>query len=148
MTEHGVADRLPRRGADGMAQALAIRPATGRLGILTPGMGAVATTTYAGVLAVRQGRALPFGSLTQMGRIRLGPRTAGRNPLIKDFVPLADLGDLVFGGWDPIPDNAFEAAQKAGVLSPADLGPLREELEAIRPMPAVFDRRWVRNLDG
>jgi myo-inositol-1-phosphate synthase len=131
-----------------MTEAIDITPATGRLGILTPGMGAVATTTYAGVLAVRQGRALPFGSLTQMGRIRLGPRTAGRNPLIKDFVPLADLGDLVFGGWDPIPDNAFEAAQKAGVLSPADLGPLREELEVIRPMPAVFDRRWVRNLDG
>ncbi|HZQ37901.1 MAG TPA: inositol-3-phosphate synthase [Dehalococcoidia bacterium] len=131
-----------------MPQATEIRPATGRLGILTPGMGAVATTTYAGILAVRQGRAKPIGSLTQMGRIRLGKRTEHRNPLIKDFVPLAGLDDLVFGGWDPFPDNAFEAACKAGVLSAADLLPLRDELDAIRPMPAVFDRAYVRNLDG
>ncbi len=131
-----------------MPQAIEIRPASGRLGILTPGMGAVATTTYAGILAVRQGRAKPIGSLTQMGRIRLGKRTEHRNPLIKEFVPLAGLDDLVFGGWDPIPDNAFEAACKAGVLSAADLLPLRDELDAIRPMPAVFDRAYVRNLDG
>jgi myo-inositol-1-phosphate synthase len=137
-----------QQGAFTMPQATAIRPATGRLGILTPGMGAVATTTYAGILAVRQGRARPIGSLTQMGRIRLGKRTEHRNPLIKDFVPLAGLDDLVFGGWDPIPDNAFEAACKAGVLSAADLLPLRDELDAIRPMPAVFDRAYVRNLDG
>ena len=131
-----------------MAPPVEIKPAAGRLGILTPGMGAVATTTYAGVLAVRQGRAMPIGSLTQMGRIRLGKRTEGRNPLISEFVPLSGLNDLVFGGWDPIPDTAFEAAVKAGVLSAQDLFPLREELEAIRPMPAVFDQRYVRNLDG
>ncbi len=131
-----------------MGTPIPIRPAAGRLGVLTPGMGAVATTFYAGVMAIRQGRALPIGSLTQMGHIRLGKRTEGRNPLIKDFVPLADLNDLVFGGWDPIPDNAYEAARKAGVLREEDLLPLREELAAIRPMPAVFDRRYVRNLDG
>ncbi len=131
-----------------MGTPIDIRPAAGRLGVLTPGMGAVATTFYAGVMAIRQGRALPIGSLTQMGHIRLGKRTEGRNPLIKDFVPLADLNDLVFGGWDPISDNAYEAACKAGVLQEKDLLPLREELAAIRPMPAVFDRRYVRNLDG
>ncbi|HVC31730.1 MAG TPA: inositol-3-phosphate synthase [Steroidobacteraceae bacterium] len=131
-----------------MGQPITIKPAGGRLGILTPGMGAVATTFYAGVFAVRQERAMPFGSLTQMGRIRLGKRTEGRNPLIADFVPLANLNELVFGGWDPFPDNAFEAAAKAGVLAAKDLLPLREELEAIRPMPAVFDRGYVRNLDG
>jgi myo-inositol-1-phosphate synthase len=131
-----------------MTEAVTVRPAGGRLGILTPGMGAVATTLYAGVSAVRQGQAQPFGSLTQMGRIRLGKRTEGRNPLIADFVPLANLNELVFGGWDPFPDSAFEAAVKAGVLSAQDLFPLREELEAIRPMPAVFDREYVRNLDG
>jgi myo-inositol-1-phosphate synthase len=131
-----------------MGTPIDIRPAAGRLGVLTPGMGAVATTFYAGVMAIRQGRALPIGSLTQMGHIRLGKRTEGRNPRIKDFVPLADLDDLVFGGWDPIPDNAYEAARKAGVLQEKDLLPLREELAAIRPMPAVFDRRYVRNLDG
>jgi len=131
-----------------VAEAMAIKPAAGRLGILTPGMGAVATTTYAGILAVRQRRALPFGSLTQMAHIRLGERSEGRNPLIKDFVPLSDLNDIVFGGWDAFKDSAFEAACKAGVLQARDLLPLREELEAIRPMPAVFDRRWIRNLDG
>ena len=131
-----------------MGTPITLRPATGRLGVLTPGMGAVATTFYAGVMAIRRGRALPIGSLTQMGHIRLGKRTEGRNPLIKDFVPLAELNDLVFGGWDPIPDNAYEAARKAGVLREEDLRPLREELAAIRPMPAVFDRRYVRNLDG
>jgi myo-inositol-1-phosphate synthase len=131
-----------------MAQPIEIRPAGGRLGVLTPGMGAVATTTYAGVLAVRQERALPFGSLTQMGHIRLDKRTEGRNPLIRDLVPLANLNELVFGGWDPFPDNAFEAATKAGVLSATDLAPLRDHLEAIRPMPAVFDRAYVRNIDG
>ncbi|MGD9894127.1 MAG: inositol-3-phosphate synthase [Dehalococcoidia bacterium] len=131
-----------------MAEAIDLKPAAGRLGILTPGMGAVATTTYAGVLAVRQEHATPFGSLTQMGRIRLGKRTEDRNPLIRDFVPLAGLGDLVFGGWDPFSDNAFEAAVKAGVLSAKDLLPLQDQLSAIRPMPAVFDREYVRNIDG
>ncbi len=125
-----------------------IQSPTGRLGVLTPGMGAVATTLYAGVSAVLQERAMPFGSLTQMGRIRLGKRTDNRNPLIKEFVPLARLQDLAFGGWDPIPDNAFDAAVRAGVLSAADLLPLREQLESIKPMPAVFDRAYVRNISG
>jgi myo-inositol-1-phosphate synthase len=135
-------------GRYAVTEQFEIKSPAGRLGVLTPGMGAVATTTYAGVLAVRQERAQPFGSLTQMGRIRLGKRTEHRNPLIKDFVPLAGIGQLVFGGWDPFPDSAFEAACKAGVLSAKDLLPLRDELEAIRPMPAAFDRQFVRNLDG
>jgi myo-inositol-1-phosphate synthase len=131
-----------------MADPIAIAPASGRLGVLTPGMGAVATTFYAGVLAVREGRSIPIGSLTQMGHIRLGKRTEHRNPLIKDLVPLAALDDLVLGGWDPFPDNAFVAACKAGVLQDRDLLPLRDQLESIQPMPAVFDRDYVRNLDG
>jgi myo-inositol-1-phosphate synthase len=131
-----------------MTGPVEIKPAAGRLGVLTPGMGAVATTLYSGVLAVRQGRSMPIGSLTQMGHIRLGRRTEGRNPLIKDFVPLAGLDDLVFGGWDPFPDNAFDAAVKAGVLAAKDLLPLQEQLTAIKPMTAVFDRAYVRNLDG
>jgi myo-inositol-1-phosphate synthase len=131
-----------------MPTAIDIKPAAGRLGVLTPGMGAVATTTYAGVLAVRQGLAMPIGSLTQMGHIRLGKRTEHRNPMISEFVPLAGLDNIVFGGWDPFPDSAFEAAVNAGVLAAKDLLPLRDELEAIRPMPAVFDRAYVRNLDG
>ena len=94
-----------------------IKPATGKLGILTPGMGAVATTFIAGVEAIRRGLAKPIGSLTQMGTIRLGKRTDGRSPLIREFVPLAKLDDIVFGGWDLFPDDAFQAASKAGVLS-------------------------------
>src|SRR3954453_19769226 len=94
-----------------------IRPATGKLGILTPGMGAVATTFMAGVEAIRRGKSKPIGSLTQMGTIRLGKRTDGRSPLISEFVPLAKLEDIVFGGWDLFPDDAYQAACKAGVLS-------------------------------
>ncbi len=131
-----------------MAEPLQIAPATGRLGILTPGMGAVATTLYAGVLASRQGLAEPIGSLSQMAHIRLGEREEGRNPLIKDFVPLAGLDDVVFGGWDPISPNALEAARTCGVLDERDLGPLSGALEGIVAMPAVFDQRWVRNLEG
>ena len=125
-----------------------IAPATGRLGILTPGMGAVASTAYAGVIAARLGLAVPIGSLTQMAHIRLGQRTEGRNPLIRDFVPLASLDDIVFGGWDPISPNALEAARTAGVLSSEDLNPLSAELEGIVAMDAVFDQRWVKRLDG
>src|SRR3954468_13477337 len=99
-----------------------IRPAKGKLGILTPGMGAVATTFMAGVEAIRRGKSKPIGSLTQMGTIRLGKRTDGRSPLIKEFVPLAKLEDIVFGGWDLFPDDAYQAAAKAGVLSKEDLG--------------------------
>ncbi|MFI5044549.1 MAG: inositol-3-phosphate synthase [Acidimicrobiales bacterium] len=131
-----------------MPEPLQIAPASGRLGILTPGMGAVASTAYAGVLATRAGRAVPVGSLTQMAHIRLGRREEGRNPLIKDFAPIASLDDLVFGGWDPISPNALEAARTCGVLNEADLGPLSGELEGIVAMPAVFDQRWVKRLDG
>jgi myo-inositol-1-phosphate synthase len=121
---------------------------TGKLGILLVGMGAVSTTTIAGVLAVRRGLAKPIGSLTQMGTIRLGKRTEGRSPLIKDFVPLASLDDIVFGGWDIFEDNSYEAAKTAGVLETTLLDQIKPELEAIRPWPAVFDRRYVKRLDG
>jgi len=128
--------------------AVDIRPASGKLGVLTPGMGAVATTFYAGVFAVRKGLAKPFGSLTQLGHIRLGKRTENRNPMVKDFVPLASLDDLVFGGWDPIPDDAYSAAKRAGVLTPQDLEGVKDELAAIKPMPAVFSHDWVKLLTG
>ena len=125
-----------------------ITPAEGKLGILIPGLGAVATTMIAGVVAARRGLATPVGSLTQLGHIRLGKRTEGRNPLIRDFVPIAGLDDLVFGGWDVYADNVYEAALKARVLEPAMLEKVRAELEPIVPMPAVFDKEYVRNLDG
>jgi len=124
----------------------AIRPAEGKLGILTPGMGAVTTTFIAGVEAVRRRLAEPIGSLTQMGAIRLGKRTDNRSPKIRDFVPLAGLDDLVFGGWDIFPDNAYQAARHAGVLEPALLEQLRAPLEAIAPMPAVFEQNYVPRL--
>jgi myo-inositol-1-phosphate synthase len=125
-----------------------IAPAAGKLGILTPGLGAVSTTFVAGVHAVRRGLAAPVGSLTQMGTVRLGKRTENRSPRIDEFVPLAGIGDLVFGAWDIFPDNAYQAALKAGVLERALLEQLRPELEALRPMPAVFDQRFVKRLDG
>ena len=125
-----------------------IADAKGKLGILLVGMGAVSTTTIAGVMAIRKGLAKPIGSLTQMGTIRLGKRTEGRSPLIKDFVPLSSLDDVVFGGWDIFEDNAYEAAKTAGVLDKDLLNQIRPELEAIKPMPAVFDRRYVKRLDG
>jgi len=131
-----------------VSKPIEIRKPQGKLGVLTPGMGAVATTFYSGVLSVRKGLSKPIGSLTQMGHIRLGKRTDNRNPLVKDFVPLASLDDLVFGGWDPIPDNAYEAATKAGVLEERDLLPIKDELEAIRPMTAVFDPEYVKKLHG
>jgi myo-inositol-1-phosphate synthase len=125
-----------------------IDAATGKLGILLVGMGAVSTTTIAGVLAVRRGLARPIGSLTQMGTVRLGKRPEGRSPLIKDFVPLASLDDIVFGAWDIFDDNAYEGAKTAGVLEESLLAQIRPELEAIKPMAAVFDRRYVKRLDG
>jgi myo-inositol-1-phosphate synthase len=125
-----------------------IADATGKLGVLLVGLGAVSTTTIAGVLAVRRGLAPPIGSLTQMGTIRLGKRTEARSPLIKDFVPLASLESVVFGAWDIFEDNAYEAAKTAGVLEADLLEKIRPELEAIRPMSAVFDRRYVKRLDG
>ena len=111
-------------------------------------MGAVSTTTIAGVIAIHRGLAKPIGSLTQMGTVRLGKRTEGRSPLIKDFVPLASLNDIVFGGWDIFEDNAYEAAKTAGVLDKDLLEQIRPDLEAIKPMPAVFDRQYVKRLDG
>jgi myo-inositol-1-phosphate synthase len=128
--------------------APSIRPAGGTLGILTPGLGAVATTFMAGVESVRRGHATPIGSLTQMATIRLGKRTENRSPLIKDFVPLASLDDIVFGAWDPIPDDAYTAAKKAGVLEDRDLEPIAGFLKAIRPMPAVFDNKYVTRING
>ncbi len=116
--------------------------------MLLVGMGAVSTTTIAGVLAVRRGLAKPIGSLTQMGTVRLGKRTDKRSPLIKDFVPLANLDDVVFGGWDIFEDNSYEAAKTAGVLAPELLEQIRPELEQIKPWPAVFDRQYVKRLDG
>ncbi len=118
----------------------------GKLGILLPGMGAVATTLITGVLAARDGLGIPVGSLTQMGRIRLGKRTDNRNPLIKDFVPLAELNDIVFGGWDLFEDNAYEAAVKAKVLDKFLVEHYKEELSAIKPMKAVFDPAYIPNL--
>lgn len=125
-----------------------ILPPDGKVGVLLPGLGAVATTFIAGVIAVRKGIAQPFGSLTQMGTIRLGKRTEHRFPKIKDFVPLAELSQLVFGGWDIFEENAYEAAKHAGVLDAQLLEELRPELEAISPMKAVFDQRYVRRLHG
>jgi myo-inositol-1-phosphate synthase len=124
------------------------RPASGRLGVLIPGLGAVATTFIAGVESVRRGHSKPIGSLTQMATIRLGKRTEKRSPYIKEFAPLAELEDLVFGGWDPIPDDALTAARKAGVLEEKDLAPIADFLAGIKPMPAVFDQKYVSRLSG
>jgi myo-inositol-1-phosphate synthase len=125
-----------------------ITPARGKLGVLLVGLGAVSTTTIAGVMAIRKGLAQPIGSLTQMGTIRLGKRTENRTPHIKDFVPLAGLDDIVFGGWDIFEEDCYAAARTAGVLEPSQIEPIRQELEAIKPMPAVFDQRYVKRLDG
>jgi myo-inositol-1-phosphate synthase len=111
-------------------------------------MGAVATTFIAGVESVRRSLALPIGSVTQLGTIRLGKRTEGRSPAIRDFVPLARLEDLVFGGWDPIPDNAYASAKVAGVLEDRHLAPIADFLQGIVPMPAVFDQFYVKRLNG
>ncbi|MDQ3906845.1 MAG: inositol-3-phosphate synthase, partial [Acidobacteriota bacterium] len=125
-----------------------IAPAKGRLGVLLVGLGAVSTTFIAGVEAIKRGLAKPIGSLTQMGAIRLGKRTEGRNPLIKEFVPLADLNDLVFGAWDIFEDSAYDAAMHAGVLEKELLSQLRTPLQKIKPMRAVFDQRYVKRLNG
>ncbi len=125
-----------------------IKAPEGKLGVLTPGMGAVATTFIAGVLSIRKGHGKPIGSLTQMGTIRLGKRTENRSPKIKDFVPLAELDDLVFGGWDIFEENAYDAAMKAGVLDKEDLNVVKDELQKIKPMPAVFDPEYVKKLNG
>ena len=129
-------------------RASTIRPATGKLGIITPGLGAVATTFMAGVESIRRGLSSPVGSLTQMATIRLGKRAENRSPLIKDFVPLADLKDIVFGAWDPIPDDAYTAAKKAGVLEEKHLEPIADFLKKIKPMPAVFENKYVTRIHG
>src|SRR5437762_1862988 len=125
-----------------------IAPAKGKLGILLPGMGAVSTTFMAGVELVRKGKSQPVGSLTQMGTIRLGKRTDARSPLIKKFVPLAELSDLTFGGWDIFKDNAYQSAANAGVLNPQDLGKVKPFLSTIKPMKAAFDHDFVKMIDG
>jgi myo-inositol-1-phosphate synthase len=125
-----------------------IAPAQGKLGVLLVGLGAVSTTFIAGVLAIRKGLASPIGSLTQMGHIRLGKRTDNRSPKIKEIVPIAELDDIVFGGWDIFEANCYEAAKTAGVLESALLEQIRPELEAIKPWPAVFDQRYVKRLQG
>src|ERR1700761_1062064 len=127
-------------------RAADIKPAEGKLGIMIPGMGAVAPTLIAGVEAVRRGYAKPVGSLTQMGTIRLGKPTDDRSPLVKDFVPLAPLNDLVFTGWDIFGGNLYDAAKTAAVLDRDQLEQMRPFLEAIQPMPAAFDQEWVKRL--
>ena len=125
-----------------------VAPADGKLGVLLVGLGAVATTFIAGVENVRRGGATPVGSLGEMATIRLGKRTESRSPLIKDFVPLASLDNMVFGAWDPIPDNAYESAKVAGVLEARHLDPIKDFLSGIKPMPAVFDQKYVKRLEG
>lgn len=125
-----------------------IDPVSGRLGVLLPGMGAVATTFIAGVELARRGLGQPFGSLTQLGTIRLGKRTDNRSPRIHDFVPLAPLDSIEFGAWDIFPDDAFTAATKAGVLSKDHLGSIKDFMTGIQPMPGVFDPGYVKKLDG
>ena len=131
-----------------MSDGLSIAPAGGKVGLLLVGLGAVSTTTIAGILAIRKGLAKPIGALTQMGTVRLGKRTEARSPAISEFVPMAGLDSLVFGGWDIFEDDCYEAARTAGVLEPALLDQVKDELAAIKPWPAVFDRQYVKRLDG
>jgi myo-inositol-1-phosphate synthase len=131
-----------------ISKGMEIAPATGKLGIVIPGMGAISSTFIAGVEAIKKGFAKPIGSLTQMGTIRLGKRTENRIPAIKDFVPLASLDDLVFGGWDIFSDDIYQAGVKAGVLERSLLDSVKPALEAVRPWTAVFDKSYVRRLDG
>src|ERR1700723_4003405 len=131
-----------------MRRPVSVAPPKGKLGVLAPGMGAVSTTFMAGVELVRRGHAVPVGSLTQLGTIRLGKRTDGRTPKIKDFVQLAKLDDIVFGGGDVFSDYPYQAASKAGVLEAKDLAKAEKFLKSIKPMKAVFDQNYVKNLHG
>ena len=131
-----------------ISKGIQIAPPQGKLGVVVPGMGAVASTFIAGVEAVRKGLANPVGSLTQMGTIRLGKRTENRIPLIKEFIPLASLDDLVFGGWDIFSDDIYTAGIKAGVLERSLLDQIRPEMQNIKPWPAAFDKNYVKKLDG
>lgn len=125
-----------------------IQSASGKLGILMPGLGAVSTTFIAGTIAIRKGISEPIGSLTQMGSLRLGKRNENREVNINDFVPLSSLDDLVFGGWDIFEDDCYEAAVKAGVIDVNLLDQIKSELSSIKPMKAVFDKKFVKKLDG
>ncbi|HUG81060.1 MAG TPA: inositol-3-phosphate synthase [Bryobacterales bacterium] len=125
-----------------------IAPAEGKLGVLLPGLGAVSTTFIAGVETIKKGQAAPIGSLTQLGRVRLGKRTDDRNPLIKEFVPLADMNNLAFGGWDIYDANCYDSAVNAGVLQRDLLDGIKNEMQAIKPMSAVFEHRYVTRIDG
>ena len=125
-----------------------IKEPNGRLGILTPGMGAVSTTFMAGVIAANKDLGRPIGSISQMGKIRLGKRTENNNPNVKDFIPLAPMGNMVFGGWDIYNDNVYESAMNAGVLEKDLLNGIKDELTEIKPMPAVFDHNFIKNIDG
>ena len=129
-------------------EALKVAPAEGKLGILLVGLGAISTTFIAGLDAIKKGRTKPFGSLTQMGTIRLGKRTEHKSPLVKDFLPITNINDVVIGAWDIFEDNGYIAAKKAGVLSPTDLEAARTVLENTKPMRGVFDQNWVKRLDG
>jgi len=131
-----------------MSKGIDIKPAGGKLGIMIPGLGAVSTTFMSGVMRIRKGLSKPFGSVSQMQTIRLGKRDENRSPLIKDFVPLAGLDDIEFAAWDIFEDNAYEAALKAGVLDERDLEHVRAELEKVKPMKAVFDQKFIHNIDG
>lgn len=131
-----------------MTKDIEIAPPKGKLGVLLVGLGAVSTTFIAGVEAIKAGLAEPIGSLTQMGTVRLGKRTENRVPKIKDFVPLADLNDLVFGAWDIFPDSAFDAAMHAGVIEKELLAQIKKPLQKLSPMAAVFDQRYVKRLSG
>ena len=131
-----------------MSKGVSIHSADGKVGILLVGLGAVSTTTIAGIMAIRRGLAKPIGSLTEMGTVRLGRRTDNRSPAIRDFVPLAPLNNLIFGGWDIFEDDCYEAAKTAGVLEATLLDQIKDELQAVKPMPAVFDRQYVKRLDG
>jgi len=131
-----------------MSKKVKVEKPKGKLGILMPGMGAVATTTIAGVIAVNKGIAKPIGSLTQIGRMRVGKRTENKQPLISEVIELQNLKNVVFGGWDVFDDNVYEAAMHAKVLEESLLKKLRPQLEKIKPMKAVFDREYVKRLDG
>ena len=137
-----------KRSGQAAAATPTIAPATGKLGVMVVGMGAVATTLIAGVEAVRRGFAKPIGSMTQMGTVRLGKRTDNQAPLIKDFVPLAKLDDVVFTGWDIYDENMYQAAKTAAVLERDHLDQIRPFLESIQPMPAVFSQHYVKRLNG
>jgi myo-inositol-1-phosphate synthase len=129
-------------------QNVRIAPAEGKLGVLLPGIGAVSTTFIAGVEAIKKGLAQPVGSLTQLATVRLGKRTEGRTPYIRDFVPLAGLDDLVFGGWDIYEDSAYDAAVHAKVIEEKLLDQVKEPLQSIQPMKAVFDPQYVKRING